>query len=139
MSYAKIDPQPSGLQPGEIAVALDSGETVAVSVTLTPQANNAPSFLHAVARQIGTDGSAVLDASGNAVMTEFTYSLTASEANDPTAFQAVQRDCLMAVLGEPVTGALSDPIHATAIANVSIRNRIAALAIAGPADVGALL
>ncbi len=139
MSYVKIDPQPSGLQPGESAVTLDSGETIAVSVALIPQANNAPSFVDALARQIDAGGAAVLDASGQAVTTEFRYTPPPSEANDPTALAAVQKDCLMAVLGEPLTGPLNDPIHAAAIANCSIRNRIAALAIAGPADAGALL
>lgn len=139
MSYAKIDPQPSGLQPGEIAVTLDSGETIAVSVALTPQANNAPSFIDAIARQINTDGTAMLDSAGETITTEFRYTPPPSEANDPAALAAVQKDCLMAVLGEPLTGPLSDPIHSGAIANCSIRNRIAALAIAGPVDAGALL
>lgn len=139
MTYTITSPQPPGLQPGETAVTLDSGETIAVSVTLTPQTNNAPSHIDAVARQINADGTAVLDTAGSAVMAEFRYTPSASEANDTTAFAATQKDCLMAVLGEPLTGPLSDPIHANAVANCSIRNRIAALAIAGPVDAGALL
>lgn len=138
MSYTKIT-APAGLNPDESAVTLDTGETIAVSVTLVPQPNNAPSFVDANARQINTDGTAKLDAAGEAITTEFRYTPPPSEANDPTALAAVQKDCLMAVLGEPLTGLLSDPIHAGAIANCSIRNRIAALAVAGPVDAGALL
>lgn len=139
MSYIKTDPQPSGLEAAETAVTLDSGELIVVSIALFPQPNNAPSHVDAVARQINSDGSAKLDASGASITTEFRYTPTPDMANDPTSLAAVQKDCLMAVLGEPLTGPLNDPIHANAIANCSIRNRIAALAIAGPVDAGALL
>lgn len=139
MSYTKADPQPQGLAAGETAVTLDTGETIAVAVSLTPQSNNAPSVITATARQINADGSAKLDAAGNAISTKFPYTPTADEANNPTTLAAAQKDCLMAVLGEPLAGPLADPIHAPAIANCSIRNRIAALAVAGPVDAGALL
>lgn len=139
MSYTKISPAPAGIAPTESAVTLDSGETIAVSAAFTPQPNNAPSVVYAIARQINADGTAKLDADNAPIMTEFQYTPSPDEANDPAALAAVQKDCLMAVLGEPLTGPLSDPIHAGAIANCSIRNRIAALAIAGPVDAGALL
>lgn len=139
MSYIKTDPQPAGLAPCETAVTLDSGELVAVSVSLTPQPNNAPSYIAALARQINADGTPLLDSAGQPIVTEFRDTPTPGEANDPTTLAAVQKDCLMAVLGEPLTGPLSDPVHASAIANCSIRNRIAALAVAGPVDAGALL
>jgi hypothetical protein len=139
MSYTKASPQPSGLASGETAVTLDTGETIAVAISLTPQPNNAPSFVAATARQINPDGTAMLDTAGQPIGTEFRYTPTPDEANDPTSLAAAQKDCLMAVLGEPLTGPLNDPIHANAIANCSIRNRIAALAIAGPVDAGALL
>jgi hypothetical protein len=139
MSYTIASPQPAGLNPGETAVMLDSGEIIAVSATVTPQANNAPSFVSAVARQVNADGSAMMDAAGQPITTEFKATPSTEVANDPITFAAAKKDCLMAVLGEPLTGPLSDPIHANAIANCSIRNRIAALAIAGPVDAGALL
>jgi hypothetical protein len=139
VSYSIANPQPSGLAAGETAVTLDTGETIAVAVSLTPQPNNAPSFVSATARQINADGTAMLDSAGAAISTEFRYTPTADEANNPTTLAAAQKDCLMAVLGEPLAGPLADPIHAPAIANCSIRNRIAALAIAGPVDAGALL
>lgn len=139
MSYTKTSPQPTGLNPGETAVTLDTGETIAVSITTVPIENNAPSYQDAVAREINADGTAKLDASGKPIVTEFRSTPTPDQANNPTMFSALQKDCLMAVLGEPVTGPLSDPVHANAVANCSIRNRIAALAMAGPGDAGALL
>lgn len=139
MSYTKTDPQPAGLNPDETAVTLDDGSIVAVSAGVTPQANGAPSVILALARAIRADGNAVTDAQGQPVTSTFPFTPSAEQANDPTQFAAAQKDCLMAVLGEPVTTILTDPIHAAALANASIRNRLAALAIAGPVDAAALL
>jgi len=139
MSYTIASPQPPGLNRGETAVTLDTGELIAVLVSIVPQSNNAPSVVHAVARQIDADGAPKCMPDGSPIAVDFPHTPTADEANDPAVLKTVQKDCLMAVLGESVTGPLSDPIHANAIANCSIRNRIAAIAIAGPVDVGALL
>lgn len=138
MSYTKTSPQPQNLQPGETAVTLDDGTIVAVSAQSTPQSNNAPSFVSAVARAINADGTQRMDAAGAPITMEFRTTPSAEQANDATQLAAVTKDCMMAVLGEPVT-LLTDPIHANALANASIRNRIAALAAAGSVDAGALL
>lgn len=139
MSYTKTDPQPADLSPNETAVTLDDGTIVAVSATVVPQSNGAPSTIKATARAIHADGSPVNDPQGQPVTSTFPYTPSAEQANDPAQFAAAQKDCLMVVLGEPVTTVLTDPIHAPALANASIRNRLAALAIAGPVDAGALL
>lgn len=138
MSYTKTSSQPAALNAGEIAVTLDDGTMVAVSAHSIPQSNNAPSYISAVARVIRADGTSRLDASGSPIMMEFRTTPSAEQANDSAQLSAVTKDCMMAVLGEPVT-ILTDPIHANALANASIRNRMAALAAAGPVDAGALL
>lgn len=138
MSYTKTSPQPPNLQPGETAVTLDDGMIVAVSAQSVPQSNNAPSFVSAVARAINADGTPRMDASGQPITMEFRTAPSAEQANDPAQLAAVTKDCMMAVLGEPVT-ILIDPIHANALANASIRNRLTALAAAGSIDAGALL
>lgn len=138
MSYTKTSPQPPNLQPGETAVTLDDGTIVAVSAQSVPQANNAPSFVSATARAINADGTPRMDAAGAPITMEFRMTPSAEQANDATQLAAVTKDCMMAVLGEPVT-ILTDPIHANALANASIRNRLAALAAAGSVDAGALL
>jgi len=139
MSYTKTDPQPAGLNAGETAVTLDDDSIIAVSAEITPQPNGAPSAIQATARAVHADGSAVTDPQGTPVISTFSYTPNVEVANDSTQFAAAQKDCLMVVLGEPVTSILTDPIHAPALANASIRNRLAALSIAGPVDAGALL
>jgi hypothetical protein len=138
MSYTKTSPQPPNLQPSEAAVTLDDGTIVAVSATSTPQSNNAPSFVSAIARAINADGTPRVDAAGAPITMEFRTTPSAEQANDPAQIAAVTKDCMMAVLGEPVT-ILTDPIHANALANASIRNRLAALDAAGSINAGALL
>lgn len=139
MSYSITSPQPANLNPNETAVTLDDGTVAAVSAANVPQTNGAPSAIQATARAIKADGSAVTDSQGQPVVSVFSYTSTAEAANDPTQFAAAQKDCLLVVLGEPTTTILTDPMHAPALANASIRNRLAALAIAGPVDAGALL
>lgn len=138
MSYVVMTTQPIALNAGETAVTLDDGTIVAVSAHSTPQSNNAPSFISAVARALRADGTSRLDASGSPITMEFRTTPSAMQANDAAELAAVTKDCMMAVLGEPVT-ILTDPIHANALANASIRNRLAALAAAGPVDAAALL
>lgn len=139
MSYVKTSSQPPGLGTDETAVTLDDGSVIAVSADVAPQTNGAPSVIKSTARAIHADGSPVVDAQAQPVTSVFTYTPTVVQANDQTQFAAVQKDCLMAVLGEPTTTIMTDPIHGAALANASIRNRIAALAIAGPVNSGALL
>lgn len=139
MSYSKTSPVPSGLGADETAVTLDDGSVIAVSADVAPQTNGAPSVIKSTARAIHADGSPVVDAQAQPVTSVFTYTPTVVQANDATQLAAVQKDCLMVVLGEPTTTIMTDPIHAAALANASIRNRLAALAAAGSIDAGALL
>lgn len=139
MSYSKTSPAPPGLATDETAVTLDDGAVIAVSADIVPQANGSPSVIKASARAVHMDGTPVDDSQGQPVVSVFTHTPTVQQANDATQFAAVQKDCLMAVLGEPTTTIMTDPIHAAALANASIRNRLAALAIAGPVNSGALL
>lgn len=138
MTYTVTSPQPSGLNPGETAVTLDDGTIVAVSAASIPQPNNAPSFIQTIARAINADGTSRDAPDGSPITMEFRHTPSAEQANDPDVLKAVVRDCMMAVLGEPVT-ILDDPIHATALAHASIRNRLAALAAAGTIDAGGIL
>jgi hypothetical protein len=135
----KTDPAPPGLTAAETAVTLDDGTIVAVSIQNVPQANGAPSVLQAIARAINADGTPVNDSEGEAVTSPFSFTPSADTANDPTAFAAAQKDCLLIVLGEPPVTILQDAIHSASLDNASIRNRLSALAIAGPVDAGALL
>lgn len=139
MSYVKTSPQPPGLGTDETAVTLDDGSVIAVSADISPQTNGSPSVIKASARAIHADGTPVDDSQGQPVVSVFPYTPTVQQANDAAQFSAAQKDCLMVVLGEPTTTIMTDPIHAAALANASIRNRLAALAIAGPVNSGALL
>jgi hypothetical protein len=138
MSYTKTSPVPPNLQTGETAVTLDDGTIVAVSAQSTPQPNNAPSFIRDIARVINADGTSQMDSSGKPIMVEYRDVPSFEQANNLALLGAVMRDYMMAVIGEPLT-VLTDPIHANAIANASIRNRLAALAAAGSIDAGSLL
>lgn len=116
MTYTKREDITAG--PGETVVELDTGELVAVSCNR--EAAGARVRFHARARVLQT-----------ALATEFRHgALTAGLDVDSVSLQ-----CLRAVLGEPVTLPLAERV----LAEVSIRSRIAADAMAGQVDAGAVL
>lgn len=168
MSYTKINPQPAqrasdaqgyqapGLYPDEIALMLDDVQKpVAVYMESKWLDNNAGTEFYTSARAINADGSTLLCAAGQQVVTEFRHGV------DPITLAqlggaALTKEMVLAVLGEPATlhpetGPdasgndvttqqpnlnLPDEVRA----NVSIRHALAMAASAGPVtDLGALI
>lgn len=130
MSYIKRDDVPC--QAEEQVVQLDTGELVATSCRCERVAMGL-SF-HALARAIDETGEAVPDAVGRPVRTEFKHVVPVSLVEQESA-NAIARDCLLAVLGEPVTRPWADVL----LAGVSIRVSLAAAPMTGPVDVSGVL
>lgn len=139
MSYTVMNPQPSGLQPNETAVTLDSGDDVAVSAVCGVQDGSGNIAITASARVINADGTNKLDASGAAVTSGFSHGTNSVEIAAAGSVQAVQKLVLMAVMGESTSPLWADPIHATVLQNASIRTAIASAAHAGPVNTASLL
>lgn len=139
MSYTKADPQPAGLNAGETAVTLDDGTIVAVQATTTVQETSGCPVIAATARAINADGTPKTLADGSPIASTFHHTSNPDEVNDTGGIAQVQKCCLLAVLGESTAPLWQDPIHATALANASIRTAILSAAHAGPVDAGALL
>ncbi len=117
-------------RPGETVVQLDTGPLVAVSCAADRSADGV-AFL-AQARAITEEGAPVLDATGAPVVTRFPHSVAAARLDEH-----IGRDCLLAVLGEPVERqpAWSERM----LAGVSIRVSLAAAPLVGQVDAGAVL
>lgn len=130
MTYTKRSDIPA--QPGEQVVELDTGALVATSCTIA-RIDTGMSF-RAVARAVDAEGQPILDTQGRAVRTELTHTAPASIV-DTEGADNIARDCLLAVLGEPVTRPWADVL----LASVSIRVSLSAALIAGTVDAGAVL
>lgn len=130
MTYQKREDVPAGA--GEQVVELDNGALVATSCTRARVATGVA--FRAKARAIDEMGNQVLDAEGRVVATEFSHVAPVSvvEAEGP---DDIARDCLLAVLGEPVEKPWADVL----LCSVSIRVSLAAAPISGPVDAGAVL
>lgn len=116
MSFIKLDPQPApraagldyetiapGLYPDETAVQLDSGELVAVAIeAVTWLENGAGVAMVAVARLIGADGATAGAVPGQHLETKLPHTASPVEI-DQFGLPAVQKEMLLAVLGEPAT------------------------------------
>lgn len=139
MSYTKTDPQPSGLNPGESAVTLDSGTIVAVQAKSSVQKTSGCPVIAATARAIKADGSPETLPDGSPIASAFQHTSCQEEITTVGSMAAVQKCVLMAVLGEPTAPLWTDPSAATMLSNASIRTAIASAAHAGPVDAGALL
>lgn len=139
MSYTVKSPQPAGLQPNETAVALDTGDEVAVAAVCSVASNSGCPVIAATARVINADGTDKLDAQGKPITSAFQHTSCTEEITATGGIPAVQKCVLMAVLGEPTTPLWTDPSCATMLSNVSIRTAIASAAHAGPVNAGALL
>lgn len=123
MRYTKREDIP--VQSGETAIQLDDGSLVAVACTRAA-AGNAVVFT-ATARAIDGQGAALLTAAGEPIATVLTH-----QDRDPAAADLIARDCLLAVLGEPVERV---PWGDDYLRDVSIRNAISINAV--PATVNA--
>jgi hypothetical protein len=139
MSYIRTDPAPSGLNPGETAVTLDDGTIVAVQAVTSVQETSGCPVITATARAIKADGSPETLPDGSPIASTFPHTSCPDEITAAGGIDAVQKCVLLAVLGEPTAPLWQDPIHATALANASIRTMIASAAHAGQVDAGALL
>lgn len=137
--YTKTDPQPTNLNPGETAVTLDDGTIIAASATTHVQDTSGNPVITATARAINADGSPMVMSDGSPIVSVFPYVTNPDEIADAGGIDKVQKCVLMAVLGEPTAPLWQDPIHATALANASIRTYLESAAAAGPVDAGALL
>lgn len=113
---------------GERVVELDTGDLIAVSCAVERSATGV--LLHARARAIDADCSPVLDALGNPVETTYMHNV-AVERMDPD----LPRDCMLAVLGEPVSRQWSE----RAMAKASIRVSLAVAPLVGQVDAGSVL
>ena len=125
--YTKMDPQPTTLQPGETAVTLDTGETVATACAIEAR-DGGDVFITATARSIEADGTARLLPSGSPIASQIGHLAKPQETADLGGLSAVQRCCLMAVLGESTAPLWTDPIHAGLLTSASIRVALAAAA-----------
>jgi hypothetical protein len=139
MSYTRTDPAPSGLNPGETAVTLGDGTIVAVQAVTSVQETSGCPVIAATARAIKADGSPETLPDGSPIASTFQHTSCPDEITAAGGIDQVQKCCLLAVLGEPTAPLWQDPIHATALANASIRTVIASAAHAGQVDAGALL
>ena len=132
MSYQKRTDIPAG--PDETVVELDTGALVAASCTRKRVASGVA--YHASARAIDADGQPVTLPDGRPVATELKHSVTAARMEE-LGDDAIARECLLAVLGEPVTGLFAWPD--VVLSSVSLRISLQAAPVAGPVDAGAVL
>lgn len=161
MAYTKIlpaDPQPdpevpegvSGaalpvlldtgewIAPDEVGVLLDTGERVAVSCVVTARDYGAQSVtLLTSARLLTADGGTAIDLAQNPahVHTEWRHTASLSQMDRAGGLDALRRDCILAVLGEPplamADGAPVLLLPAEMLLQISIRSAIAAADVIG--------
>jgi hypothetical protein len=148
MSYELLDPQPElraedlawekagpGLyDDGEVALRLDDGTIVAVSVTPRWLENGGGVAFAAYARWIDEDGATHLDPHGQHTETVMTDNVPAPEIERLT-LPAIARELLLAVLGEPATLIDGRPLLAWSDEvrlNASIRKAISLSLQTGP-------
>jgi hypothetical protein len=132
MSYTKRSDIPCGVE--ETVVQLDTGDLVAVSCN-SKRVDAGVSY-RPRARAIDAQGDPLNWPDGRPIETGFTHNTTV-ERVEALGQEAVNRECMLAVLGEPVQGLFrwSDIL----LSGQSIRVSIAAAAVVGPADPGAVL
>jgi hypothetical protein len=158
MSYRKLEPQPEarsaelgwdepgdGLYPGEIALRLGSGQLVAVSIDQHREGANI--VLKGCARWI--DGKGRVRSGADRAEVEIVFPLTVSPAFAAAkgGIETVQRELVLALLGEPATMIDVDgedlpllDLGEQVRAAISIREAIAAARAAAPlADIGRIL
>lgn len=139
MAYTVMSPQPTGLQPNETAVTLDTGDMVAVQAVGAIEANTGNPSITAGARVINADGTDKLDAVGQPITSGLSHVTNPTEIAAAGSMAAVQKCVLMALLGESTAPLWQDAIHATILQNASIRTNLASAAHAGPVNAGSLL
>lgn len=121
-----------GLGAAETAATLDTGHIVAVSCERV-RVDSGVAF-KASARLVDIGGNQQYDANGKPVTSSLAHTVS-PQIIDEIGADEITRDCLMAVMGEPVQTAWTDVF----LSSASIRASIAAASIAGHADAGALI
>jgi hypothetical protein len=151
MTYTVTITQPTGLQPDETSVTLDTGESVAVCAQVDRNHGNTVAII-SNARQIDATGATISDANGHQVTSSASHQFQPEIVAQYT-LPALTKEMLRLVMGElpalfvdPVTlpTSTSPPTLTALDAGVldawSIRNAIASAAHAGPVtNVGSLL
>jgi hypothetical protein len=127
MSY-KIQINIPNLKEGETAVLLSTGELVAVSCFVKRQIHTNNVVYCSVARAIDKHGSTMRDAHGYDIKTEMRHAACDAEVQTH-GDAAMRRECMMLVLGEPLTVLNGEPMVAWSdgiITQSSIRRAAAA-------------
>lgn len=141
MAYTKPDQSRFNLLAGQFIVMLDTGEYVLITQTCSVEPNSGNPVVKTEA--IVVDGQFGLpnpDANGQAIKAGFAHTSCQGELDTLGGMSALQRLCIMAVLGEDTTPFWKDAAHADFLLHVSIRTNLAAAAHAGPSqDLSALL
>lgn len=143
MSYSVIQSQP-GLQDGETAVQLDSGDYIAVGVDIRRCTIEQSPTYYVTARAINpSDGSTKLDPHGAEIKTSATHKTNDTELAALTE-NGVIKECVLLALGEPPTldgsGNPVIPWSQELRDSASVRRAISSAAIAGPVqDLAAIL
>jgi hypothetical protein len=140
MSYTKPDQSPftPNLIPGELVVQLDTGDFVAITANMLIESNSGNPACVVSARAVDSTG--LTRSVNNAPITsEWCHTTSLDEINQLGGVATVQKECMLAILGEPTT-IWDDPIHLGTISIVSIRNNLMSAKHAGVVmDVGNLL
>lgn len=141
MPYTIVNPATALVQPGELQITLDTGQSVAVSASGTRISGGSVTVL-VHARQIDpTTGGTLDDANGHTITSSASHTFDAATIAAQT-LPACTKDMTLLVLGEqPVLfGAALPALDSSVVASYSIRNAIAAAAHAGPVtNLGSLL
>lgn len=140
MSYLKRNDIP--VAAGELAVELDTGTLAAVRCDR--KRVDAGVCYFAQARAVDATGADLQDSAGRPVVTQFKHVVPVEQV-DAIGDDAITRECLLAVMGEPLTprndgsGLALFPWPDAVLTGVSLRVSIAAAAVSGAADAGAVL
>ncbi len=132
MSYMIVNPPTATLQPNELQITLDTGQSVAVLASATRQPGGGATVT-VTAREINGSGATVNDANGHGITSAVSHSFDAATIASAT-LPACIKDCSLLALGEPTLlfGVSLPALDPSVIASYSIRNAIASAAHAGP-------
>lgn len=137
MTYLKRADIP--VMAGELAVELPGAGFAAVRCD-RKRVDSGIAY-HPQARAITEEGAQVLDARGQPIVTETKHTAPMDQV-ERIGDDAIARECMLLVLGEPLTPVGDGTLIRwadTTISGCSLRVSIAAAAVAGPADAGAVL
>lgn len=103
MTYSILNPQPaSGLEAGEVAVTLDTGDIIAVACTTRRMVNAQGVEFNASARAINADGTPRTCGCNQPIATAFPQPCTPQQVSR-FGVDALAKEHVLAVLGEPPT------------------------------------